>query len=197
MVSLLKYISWLLWPITPLGCLPTSLAIYFSLFYRLLLFLLAIQWWSSSGLSPRLSLFIVVVQLLSCVQLFVTPWTIARQAPLFSISQSLFKFISIESVMLSNHLNFCFPFLLLPWIFSSIRIFSNELALCIRWPKFWSFSISPSNEYSELISFRIDWFDFLAVQGTLKSLLQHHSSKASILRCQPSLSFSSKIVKRY
>ena len=131
------FIHWLLWPITPLGCLPTSLAISFSLFYRLLLFLLAIQWWSSSGLGPNFSLFVVVVQLLSCVQLFVTPWTIARQAPLFSaISRSLFKFISTELVMLSNHFNFCFPFLLLPWIFSSIRIFSNELALCIRWLKF-------------------------------------------------------------
>ena len=90
-----------------------------------------------------------------------------------------------ESVMPSNHLNFCCPLLLPPSIFPSIRIFSNELALCIRWPKYWSFrfSISPSNEYSGLISFKMDWLDLLAVQGTLKSLLQHHSSKASILRC--------------
>ena len=96
---------------------------------------------------------------------------------------SLLKFMSIESVMLSNSLILCCPLLLLPSIFPSIRVFSNELFLCIRWPKFWSFSlsISPSSEYSELISFRIDWLDLLAVQGTLKSLLQHHSSKASIL----------------
>ena len=128
---------------------------------------------------------IVVIQLLSRVQLFVTPWTAARQASLsFTISQSWLKLMSIESVMPSKHLILCHPLLLLPSIFSSIRVFSNELAVCIRWPKYWSFSfsISPSNEYSGLISFRIDWFDLLAVQGTLKSLLQHHSSKASILR---------------
>ena len=89
----------------------------------------------------------------------------------------------IESVMPSNHLILCHPLLLLPSIFPSIKVFSNELALCVRWPKYWSFSISPSNEYSGLISFRIDWFDVPAVQGTLKSLLQHHSSKASILWC--------------
>src|SRR5574341_1012722 len=100
-----------------------------------------------------------------------------------SDSQSLLKFISIESVILSNHLIFCHPFLLLPSVFPSIRVFSNELTLHIRWPKYWSFgfSISPSNEYSVLISFRIDWFDLLAVQGTLESLLQHHSLKASVL----------------
>ena len=100
-------------------------------------------------------------------------------------SQSLLKFLSIESVMPSNHLILCHPLLLLPSIFSRIRVFSNELVLCIRWPKYWSFSftISPSNEYSGLISFRIDQLDLLAVQGILKSLLQHHSSKASILRC--------------
>ena len=102
----------------------------------------------------------------------------------FTISQSLLKLMSIESVMPSNHLILCHPLLLLPSVFPSIRVFSNVSALRIRWPKYWrfSFSISPSNEYSGLISFRIDWFDLLAVQDTLKSLLQHHSSKASILR---------------
>ena len=100
----------------------------------------------------------------------------------------LLKLMSIESMMPSNHLILCRPLLLLPSVFPSIRVFSNESALCIRWPKYWSFSfsISPSNEYSGLISFRIDWFELLAVQGTLKSLLQHHSSKASILRCSAS-----------
>ena len=123
------------------------------------------------------------VQLLSCVQLFVTPWTAACQASLSIInSRSLSKLMSIESVMPSNHLILCHPLLLLSSIFPSIRVFSNESVLCIRWPKCWSFSfsISPSNEYSGLISFRVDWLDLLAVQGTLKSLLQHHSSKASI-----------------
>ena len=99
----------------------------------------------------------------------------------FTISWSLLKLVSIESVMLSNYLILCCPLLLLPSIFPSIRIFSNESVVCIRWPKYWSFSISPSSEYSRLISFRIDWFDFLAVQGTLKNFLQHHSSKALIL----------------
>ena len=98
-----------------------------------------------------------------------------------TVSWSLFKFISIESVMVSNHFILCHPLLLLPSIFPNIRVFSNELSLHIRWPKYWSFSNTLSNEYSELISFRIDWFDLLAVQGALKSLLQHHSSKASIL----------------
>ena len=112
-----------------------------------------------------------------------TPRTAACQASLPStISWSLLKLKSIESVMLSNHLIFCHPLLLLPSIFPSITVFSNELTLHMRWPKYWSFSISPSNEYSGLISFRIDWFDLLAVQGTLMSLLQHHNSKASILR---------------
>ena len=112
-----------------------------------------------------------------------TPWTAACQASLPStISWSLLKLKSIESVMLSNHLIFCHPLLLLPSIFPSITVFSNELTLHMRWPKYWSFSISPSNEYSGLISFRIDWFDLLAVQGALMSLLQHHNSKASILR---------------
>ena len=112
----------------------------------------------------------VVVQLLSCVRLFVTPWTAACQASLsFTISRSLFKFMSIELVMPSNHLILCCPLLFLPSVFPSIRVFPNELAPCIRWPKYWSFifSICPSSEYSELISFRIDWLDLLAVQGTL------------------------------
>ena len=135
-------------------------------------------------LSPKCSITIVSsVQSLSRVRLFVTPWTAARQASLsITNSQSLLKLMSIELVMPSNHLIFCYPLLLLPSIFLSIWVFSNESVLCIRWPKYWSFSISPSNEYSGLISFRIDWFDLLAVQGTLKSLLQHHSSKASILQ---------------
>ena len=125
------------------------------------------------------------VQLFSHVWLFVTPWTPACQASLsITNSQSLLKFMSLESVMPSNHLIFCHPFLL-PSIFSRTRVFSNESALRIMLPKYWSFSfsISPSNEYSGLISFRMDWFDLLAVQGTLKSLLQHHSSKALILQC--------------
>ena len=127
-----------------------------------------------------------VVQSLSGVELFVTPWTAACQASLsFTISRRLLKLMSIESVIPSNHLFLCCPLLLLPSIFPNIRIFSNKVALCIRWPKYWnfSFSISPSNEYSGLISFRMDWLDLLAVQGILKSLFQHHSSKASILRC--------------
>ena len=110
-----------------------------------------------------------------------TPWTAAHQASLSStISRILRRLISTDLVILSNHLIFCLPRLLLPSIFSSIRVFSNESALGIRRPKYWSFSISPSCEYSVLISFRTDWFDLLAIQGTLKSLLQHHSSKASI-----------------
>ena len=126
------------------------------------------------------------VQALSHVWLFATPWTAALQASLSIInSWSLLKIMSIASVMPSNHLMLCHPLLLLPSIFPSIRVFSNELVLRIRWPKYWSFSfnISPSNEYSGLISFRMDWLDLLAVQGTLKSLLQHHSSKSSILWC--------------
>ena len=125
------------------------------------------------------------VQLLSCVQLFATPWTAAHQDSL-SIANSwcFLRLMSIESVMPSNHLILYHPLLLPPSIFPSIRVFSNESAPCIRWPKYWSFSfsISPSHEYSGLISFTIDWLDLLAVQGTLKSLLQHHSSKASMLR---------------
>jgi len=116
----------------------------------------------------------------------VTPWTAACQASLsITSSQSLSKLMSIELVMPSNHLILCHPLLCLPSIFPSIRVISNESALCIRWPNYWSFSfnISPSNEHPGLISFRMDWLDHLAVQGTLKSLLQHHNSKASILRC--------------
>ena len=123
---------------------------------------------------PTSLLVVVVVQSLRCVRLFVTPWSIVLQAPLTSsISRSLFKFMSIESVMPSNHLILCRPLLLLPSIFPHIRVSSNEFAFCIWWPEYcsFSFSICPSNEYSGLISFRIDWFDLLAVQGTLKSLL--------------------------
>ena len=124
------------------------------------------------------------VQSLSRVWLFVTPWTAARQASLsITNSQSLLNLMSIKSVMPSNHLILCCPLLILPSIFPSIRVCSNESVLYIMWPKYWSFSISPSSEYSGLISFRIDWFDLLAVQGILKSFLQHHSSKASILWC--------------
>ena len=118
----------------------------------------------------------------------VTPWTAAHQASLsITNSWSLLKLMSIESVMSSNHLILCCPLRLLPSIFPSFRVFSNESALRITWSKYWSFSfnISPSNEHPGLISFRMDWLDLLAVQGTLKSLLQHHSSKASILQCSP------------
>ena len=126
------------------------------------------------------------VQSLSRVWLFVTPWTVACQASLsITNSWSPPKPMPMESVMAPNHLILCRPLLLLPSIFPSIRVFPNESVLCIKWPNYWSFSfsISPSNEYSGLIFFRIDWFDRLAVQETLKSLLQHHSSKASILQC--------------
>ena len=131
------------------------------------------------------SLVFSLVQSLSRVQLFATPWTAAHQASLsIPNSQSSLKLMPIESVRPSNHLILCHPLLLLPSIFPSIRVFSNESALRIRWPKYWSFNfnISPSNEHSGLISCRMDWLDLLAVQGTLKSLLQHHSSKASILQ---------------
>ena len=127
----------------------------------------------------------LAVQLLSHVRLLPSPWTAARQASLsFTVTHSLLKLMSIESVMPSNYLILCRPLLLPPSIFPSFRVFSNESVLRIRWPKYWSFSfsINPSNEYSGLISFRIDWLDLLAVQGTLKSLLQYHSSKASILQ---------------
>ena len=125
------------------------------------------------------------VQSLSCVWVFVTPWTAACQALSNTNTQSLLKLMSIVLVIPSNHLILCHPLLLSPSIFPSIRVFSNESVLHIRWIKYWSFSfiISPSNEYSGLISFRMDWLDLLAVQGTLKSLLQHYSLKASILLC--------------
>ena len=125
------------------------------------------------------------IQLLSRVWLFATPWTAALQAPLsMTISRSLLKLMSIELVMSSNHLVLCHPLLFLPSIFPSIRVFSNESVLHIRWPKDWSFgfTIHSSNEYSGLISFRMDWLDLLAIQGTLKSLLQNYISKASILQ---------------
>ena len=128
----------------------------------------------------------VVFHSLSCVQLFATPWTAVHQDPLsYTISQSLLWFMSIESVMVANHLILCQPLLLLPSVFPSIKDFSSEPALRIRWPNYgsFSFSISPSSEYSGLISFRIDWFDLLAVQEILKCLLKHHSLKASILLC--------------
>ena len=128
--------------------------------------------------------FISLVQSLSCVQIFSTPWAAAHQASLsITNSRSLLKVMSIKSVIPSNRLILCHPLLLPPSIFPSIIVFSNESALHIRWPKYWSFSFStsPSNAYSGLISFRMDWLDLLVVQGTLKSLLQHHSSKASIL----------------
>ena len=127
----------------------------------------------------------ISVQSLSHVQLFANPWTAARQSSLsITNSRSLLKLMSIESMMPANHLILCRPLLLPPSIFPSIRVFSNESVLCIRWTNYWrfSFSINPSNEYSGLISFRMDWLDLLAVQGTLKSLLQHHSSKASIFQ---------------
>ena len=126
------------------------------------------------------------IQSLSRVPFFATPWTEAHQASLsITNTWSLLKLMSIQSLMASSHLVLCRPLLLPPSIFPSIRIFSNESVLCIRWPKYWSFSfrLCPSNEYSGLISFKIDWFHLLSIQGTLKSLLQHHSSKASIHRC--------------
>jgi len=126
------------------------------------------------------------VQSLSRVRLFVTPWTAARQASLsITNSRRLLKLMSIKLEMPSNHIIPCHPLLRLPSIFPSIRVFSNESVFRIRWPKYWSFSISPSREYSGLISFRMDWFNLLAVQGTPKSLLQYHSSKTSTLRCSP------------
>ena len=142
---------------------------------------LLISWLQSSS-----AVIFSSVQSLSRVWLFATPWTAAHQAPLFiTISLSLLKLMSIESVMSSNHLVLWCPLLLPPSIFPSMSVFSSESVLHIRWSKYqnFSFNISPSNEYSGLISFRIDWLGLLAVQGTLKSLLQHHSSKASILQC--------------
>ena len=145
---------------------------------------------NSTKVSHRLfsiipSVHFISVQLLSNIWLFVTPWTTTHQASLFIINfQSLFKLMSVESVMLSNHVILCCPLLLLPSVSPSIRVFSNESVLHIRWPKYWSFSFSigSSNEYSGLIYFRVDWFDLLAVRGNLKGLLQHHISKASILQ---------------
>ena len=137
-----------------------------------------------SPFSPSFTFIYVVVQLLSHVQLFETPCTAALQSSLsFTMSQSFLKLTSTESVMPPNHLILCQPLLLLPSIFPSIRLFSDESTLRMRWPKYWSFSfsISPSNEHPGLISFRMDWLDLLAVEGILKSLFQHHSSKASIL----------------
>ena len=147
--------------------------------------------WDQIGVSQcylhlRQDSILVSVQSLSRVQLFATPWAAACQASLsITNSRSLLKLMPIKSVMPSNHLILCHPLLLPPSIFPSIRVFSNESVLPIRWPKYWSFSFSIhlSNEYSGLISFRMDWLDLLAVQGTLKSLLQHHSSKTSILWC--------------
>ena len=131
-------------------------------------------------------IFITSVQSLTCVRLFVTPWIAAHQASLsITISWSLLKLISIVLVMPSNHLILCHPLLLLPSMFPSIMVLSKESVLYIRWLKYWyfNFTINPSNEYSGLISFRMDWLDLLAVQGTLKSSLQQHSSKASVLWC--------------
>ena len=152
--------------------------------------MISMQFFTTAKTHTLSQLFHSSVQSLSHVQLFATPWTAARQASLsITNSLSLPKLKSIKSVMPSNHLIFCRPLLLLSSIFPSIRVFSNESALHIRWPKYWSFSfnISLSNEYSGLISFRIDWFDLLAVQGTLKSLLQHHSTKASVFNTQLAL----------
>ena len=141
---------------------------------------------SKIGKPSKLTVQFSSVQWLSCVRLFVTPWTAARQAFLsITNSQSLLRLLPIKLVMPSRYLILCHPLLLLPPIPPSIRVFSNESTLCMRWPKYWgfSFSISPSNELPGLISFKMDWLDLLAVQGTLKSLLQHHSSKASIFQC--------------
>ena len=144
---------------------------------------LQIQKWTKAKSLPSFS-FVAAVKSLSHVLLFATPWTAACHVSLsITISLSFLKLMSIEWMMPSNHLILCHPPLLLPSVFPSIRVFSHESALRIRWPKNWSFSISPSKEYSGLISCRIDWCDFRAVQGTLKSLLQHHSLIASVLWC--------------
>ena len=157
----------------------------FNIFKKLLI--LALQ------LEQFVVIVIAVLQSFNRVLLFVTPWTAGCQASLsFTISRSLLKLMAIELVMPFNHLILCHPFLLLTSIFPSIRVSSNESALRIRWPKYWSFSfnISPSNEYSGLISFRVDWLDLLAVQGTVRSLLQHHSLKHQFLSTQSSLWFN-------
>ena len=158
------------------------------------------QWYPKDSYSPKILKYRLIssVQSLSRVRLFAIPWTAARQAsPSITNSRSLLKLMSTESVMLSNHLILCCPLLLLLSIIPSIRVFSDESVLPIRWPKYWSFSfnISLSNEYSGLISFMIDWLDLLAVLGTLKSLLQYHSSKASIL--QPSAFFTVQLSHPY
>ena len=151
---------------------------FWNWFHRYMSVLKDTQWFQYCGDA------FVVVQSLSCVWLFATPWTAARQAPLsFTISRNLLRCMSVELVMSLNHLILCCPHHLLPSVFPSIRVFSDKSVLCIRWPKYWSFSFSPSSTYSGLISFRIDCFDLLAVQGTFKSLLQHHHSKASSLQC--------------
>ena len=145
--------------------------------------------WRNKGIKKKISWYSCSV-VFSSLQLHGLQHT---RLPCPWLTPSLLKFMSIESVMPSNHLILCRPLLLLPSIFPSIRIFSNELALPIRWPKYWSFSMSPSNEYSRLISFRIDWFDLLAVQGTLKSLLQHTVWKHQFFSAQPFLQSNSKI----
>ena len=151
---------------------------FFSIIFIFLCSNLQTILWQQYWLAMELS----VVQLLSYVQVFATPWTAEHQASLsFTISQSLLKLMSIESLMPFNHLILCHSLILLLSIFPSIRVFSYELVLCTRWTKYWSFSISLSSEYSGLISSRIDWFDLLAVQRTLKSFLQHHTSKSSVL----------------
>ena len=164
----------------------SSLRDVLELEFHLVPYMLLAPFWQGLPSLARLSASISSVQSLSRVRLITTPWTAARQASVSSTnSQSLLKLMSIKLVMPSSRLILCHPLLLMPSIFPSLRVFSSESVLCIRWPKYWSFSfsISPSNEYLGLISFRIDWLDLLAVQGTLKDLLQHHSSKASILWC--------------
>ena len=162
-------------------CVTASFRATITLFYEHLSSLSPEWKYISHGREDEFECMVVVVQSLGCVWLFANPWSAALQATSsFTISWSLLKPTSIESVMLSNYLILCCPLLLLPLIFPRIGVFSNESAVRIRWPKYWSssFSIGPSNEYSGLISFRIDWFDVPAVQETLKNLLQHHSSKA-------------------
>ena len=198
--SLLKFLgikrnlwSWILiiftlWPEHCAFKFPTFMILYEILGLRSLVKKRTKKWWLPYRFVLTITWFykcasVSSVHSLSHVQLFVTPWIAAHQASLsITNSQSLLKFMFINLVMPSNHLILCCLLLLPPSIFSSIRVFSNGSVLLIRWPKYWSFSISPSNEYSRLMSFRIDWLD-LAVQGTLKSLLQHHSSKGSILWC--------------
>ena len=150
--------------------LPTIKTVYYSIIYP-----------SWSGGMGKFSTVCSSCSSLNCFRLFATPWTVDQASRSFSVSWSLLRFMCIVSVMPSSHPILCHPLLLLPSVFSSIRVFSNELAFRIRWPEYWSLSPSPSSEYSGLISFRVDWFDLLAVQGTLKSLLQHHSSKAMFI----------------